>query len=98
MFWLSRSSKQPVRDSAHPRDVMVAVDSAQDGRGWDWPPSAREQDVIRLVLEGYSNGEIAFRLRISGKTVEFHLTNLYRRYHVHGRVSLAVMAMNRHWT
>lgn len=61
-------------------------------------PSVRERDVIRLLLGGHSNDEIACRLGVSRKTVEFHLTNLYRRYELPGRVSLAVMAIKHRWT
>ncbi len=68
---------------------------ADDGR---IRPSVRERDVIRLLVVGYSNDEMAFRLGISRKTVEFHLANLYRRYELPGRVSLAVMAIKKDWT
>ena len=61
-------------------------------------PSARERDVIRFLLDGCSNDEMAFRLGISSKTVEFHLANMYRRYDLPGRVSLAVMAIKQRWT
>lgn len=60
-------------------------------------PSARERQVIGLVVARYSNDEIAVRLAVSRKTVEFHLTNLYRRYGLAGRVELALHAVRAGW-
>jgi len=60
-------------------------------------PSAREREVIRLLVAGRSNDEIAGQLKISRKTVEFHLTNIYRRYDLSGRVALAVQALIGNW-
>ena len=77
---------------------MPAASAGLDGAPTEWAPSAREQDVIRLLLADCTNAEIAYRLRISCKTVEFHLTNMYRRYNLGGRVGLAVMAIQRRWT
>ncbi len=41
------------------------------------PLTARELEVLHLVVQGVRNGEIAQRLFISVKTVETHLTSLY---------------------
>jgi DNA-binding NarL/FixJ family response regulator len=47
--------------------------------------SARELDVLVLVAEGLSNGEITRRLHISTNTVKFHLQNIYQRLGVANR-------------
>ncbi len=39
----------------------------------------RQREVLRLIAAGSTNKEIAYRLRISVKTVEFHKTNLMDR-------------------
>jgi DNA-binding CsgD family transcriptional regulator len=41
-----------------------------------------------LVIEGLSNIEIAERLVIQRGSVEFHLTNIYRKLGVTGRAAL----------
>jgi DNA-binding CsgD family transcriptional regulator len=54
------------------------------------PLSNREQEVIKLLLEGKSNKLIASSLGISERTVEFHLKNIYTKFQVHSRVELVL--------
>ena len=41
--------------------------------------SAREQSIIRLHVEGFSQDQIGDRLFISPNTVHSHITNIYRK-------------------
>ena len=50
--------------------------------------SNREVDVIKLILEGKSNKQIAASLCISVRTVEFHLKNIYAKFVVASRIEL----------
>ncbi len=50
--------------------------------------SEREQDVVRELLLGKSNKQIAQALGISARTVEFHLKNIYAKSRVGSRVEL----------
>ncbi|NWG05248.1 MAG: DUF805 domain-containing protein [Chloroflexi bacterium] len=52
------------------------------------PLSNREQEVVKLVLEGKSNKQIAASLAISVSTVEFHLKNIYAKQQVTSRTEL----------
>lgn len=54
----------------------------------DVPLSKREGEVLRLVLQGKSNKQIALSLRISVSTVEFHLKNIYAKFQVSSRIEL----------
>ena len=47
--------------------------------------SAREREVLRLVLEEQSNGQIATTLFVSEATVKFHVRNLLRKTGCHNR-------------
>lgn len=47
--------------------------------------SERENDVIKLLIQGKSNKQIAFELGISNRTVEFHLSNIYTKLGVNSR-------------
>ncbi len=51
--------------------------------------TAREWEISRLVGEGLSNVQIAFRLHVTPKTVEAHLTRIYRKLGVRSRSGLA---------
>jgi DNA-binding CsgD family transcriptional regulator len=52
-----------------------------------------ERRIVGLVADGRTNHEIADRLRMSPKTVEWNLTKIYRKLNVRSRTELAVMAV-----
>jgi DNA-binding NarL/FixJ family response regulator len=57
----------------------------------------RELDVVRLVVEGRSNDEVATALGIGPKTVETHLGRLYERFGIASRTELATRAVREGW-
>lgn len=59
--------------------------------------SGRELDVVRLVVDGRSNDEIAGALGIGAKTVETHLGRLFERFGVASRTELATRALREGW-
>jgi DNA-binding NarL/FixJ family response regulator len=54
----------------------------------------RELDVIRAVVAGNSNKEIAQRLAISQDTTKHHLSNIFDKLGVSNRLELALFAYN----
>jgi DNA-binding NarL/FixJ family response regulator len=54
--------------------------------------TAREHEVLDLVAQGHSNGEIAAALHISGKTVRNHVSNLFTKLQVADRAQAIVRA------
>lgn len=50
--------------------------------------TARQRDVLALVLEGLSNREIATRFNLSEATVKAHVTAILRAYNVASRAKL----------
>jgi DNA-binding NarL/FixJ family response regulator len=52
--------------------------------------TAREEEVLRLVAQGYINKEIADTLGISLETVRQHLKNCYAKLHVRTRTEAAM--------
>ncbi len=50
--------------------------------------SKREKEVLKLVLQGRSNKQIAWSLGIAVRTVEFHLKNIYTKFQVNSRIEL----------
>lgn len=56
------------------------------------PVTPRQLEVLGLVAEGLDNEAIAARLFLSVRTVERHLSNLYRKLGVSGRSARAAAA------
>ena len=48
----------------------------------------REQEVVRWVIQGMTNKEIASQLGISEKTVKTHLSNIFSKLKVSKRLQL----------
>jgi len=63
------------------------------GERWD-RLTARERDILLLMAEGLSNGEIGQRLGISEKTVKNHLASIRIKLNISERTKLAIEALN----
>lgn len=50
----------------------------------------RELEVLKLIINGCTNNEIAKQLNISTHTVKAHVSSLLNKFSVNTRVSLAV--------
>ncbi len=77
--WLSRKIKATLM-------TMYQEDEPSNTR-----ISPRESQVYGLVSEGKTNKRIALELKISEKTVEKYIYNLFQKFDVASRVQLAVM-------
>ena len=52
--------------------------------------TAREQEVLTLLAQGYLYKEIAYNLGISINTLRNHLRTIYEKLHVHSRTEATV--------
>lgn len=59
--------------------------------------TAREMDVIQFAAEGLTNKEIAIKLTLSARTVNFHLDNIYSKLGVSTRTEAAIYALRQGW-
>lgn len=73
------------------RTVAGSAPPAADASGL----SPREAEVLRLVVEGLLNKQIAVRLGITERTVKAHLTSAYQRIGVADRTQAALWAQRR---
>lgn len=60
------------------------------------PLSKRELAVLRLIVEGASNSEIARQLVVSLGTVKKHVNNIYVKLDAHSRTQAIAAARNHH--
>lgn len=50
--------------------------------------TARQMDLILLIIDGYSNAEISQKLKIARRTIETHIFNIYSKLRSNNRVEL----------
>lgn len=57
--------------------------------------SQREREVLSLLSEGLSNGEIAEKLFISEKTIKNHLNTIFKKLNVKGRFEAVLVGLKK---
>jgi two-component system nitrate/nitrite response regulator NarL len=95
---LRKTAEMPVilaclRTVASGRSWMEESVFGELGRGERYPRSeltAREQQVLELVEQGFKNKEIALDLGIRPGTVKIHLKHIFEKTGVRGRYGLAL--------
>ena len=55
--------------------------------------SAREAEVLGLVATGLTNAEVAERLFLSSRTINWHLSSIYRKLGSHSRTEASRFAV-----
>jgi len=101
MISVSSPTQRDVISRPSHHGVVGEVSSSlwgQDGGPRHLPkPSHREQEVLSLVAEGYSNKLIAARLIISERTVKSHMTNVMTKLQAYDRTHAVVEAIRNGW-
>lgn len=77
--------------------AAFTTEQIRDGQAGYVNLTTRERDIIRYVLAGKSNDEIAVLLKTARKTVEYHLSRMYERFGVPTRIELALRADHEGW-
>ena len=86
-----RLGAQPLLDRLR---AQGSASSRADGPASD-TLTAREGEILALVAEGRSNGEIGKQLFISAKTVSVHVSNILGKLNASGRTEAAAIARRR---
>jgi NarL family two-component system response regulator LiaR len=55
----------------------------------------REKEILKLMVEGLNNGQIAERIVVSLSTVKYHISNILMKLGVDNRVSAVTMAIQK---
>ncbi len=59
------------------------------------PLTEREQEVLRFILAGKTNKEIAAAMNVSVSAIKFHVSNIYGKYTVNSRLELVSALANK---
>ncbi|MET4563064.1 response regulator transcription factor [Lysinibacillus parviboronicapiens] len=59
--------------------------------------SDKEQEILQLVAQGYTNKAIASALGVTQRTVENYLSKLFVRLHVESRAEAVIVAKEKAW-
>lgn len=85
---------QRIRNLAHAvQELTAQAAAAAQKKNFGLTP--REIEVVRCILEGCSNRDIAKRFLISEETVKRHLSNIFDKTGVSTRLELALFALSR---
>ena len=59
--------------------------------------SPRELEVLSLAAKGLTNKEIAYRLGISERTVQFHMNSIFNKTTTNSRTEAVALAIHNQW-
>ena len=79
------------------RTAMSATSSAVPGEGTGGDLSRREEDVLRLVAQGFSNKQIAGELDVSVKSVETYKARAAEKKGLHSRADIVRYGITQGW-
>ena len=78
-------------------EAVSLADSFQAGQTSEHPFSPREHQVLTLAAEGLTNKEIAYRLGISERTVQFHINSIFNKTTTNSRTEAVALALRSGW-
>ncbi len=101
-YWLKSARGSEIRQAVHevaegrrslaPEVRRLLLDNESNPITPAEPLTARELEVLRLVVQGVRNSEIGQHLSIAVKTVETHLTSIYGKLGVQSRAEAIALA------
>jgi DNA-binding NarL/FixJ family response regulator len=80
--WITRQS----------HDLVQSAGLGERSQDWSGDLTARERQVLDLIVEGLSNREIGARLFISTKTVSVHVSAVLRKLGATSRTQAAMLS------
>ena len=82
-------------DSSHRTEIVLirAIEPEYRQAMAIEPLTARELDVLQLIVEGHNNPTIADKLHITMGTVKTHVRNILKKLYVSDRTQAAIRAL-----
>jgi DNA-binding CsgD family transcriptional regulator len=88
---LGELARQALNDACDLRKSLKVTPSL------DHALSAREMEVLGLAAMGLTNKEIAYRLGISDRTVQFHMNSIFNKTGTGSRTEAVALAIRSGW-
>jgi NarL family two-component system response regulator LiaR len=82
--------------SLSPEAAQVLMKNVSEPEATHQDMTARELEILALMVDGRSNNEIAERLIVSQSTVKFHVSNILSKLGVTGRTEAVALAVKHH--
>jgi DNA-binding NarL/FixJ family response regulator len=79
---------------AEARDVQAALEPPAPAAH---PLSPRELQVLTLAADGLTNKEIAYRLGLSERTIQFHMNSVFNKTGTNSRTEAATYGLRQGW-
>jgi DNA-binding NarL/FixJ family response regulator len=78
-------------------EAFSLTDALQPQGTSENPFSPREHEVLTLAAGGLTNKEIAYRLGISERTVQFHINSIFNKTTTNSRTEAVALALKNGW-
>jgi DNA-binding NarL/FixJ family response regulator len=91
--WAEGRTMSPERAIEYALEQEAAPEPAATPQTYPAGLSARETEVLRLVATGLSSAEVAGKLFLSARTVEWYLGSVYRKLGLHSRTEATRFAV-----
>ena len=75
--------------------VLDLLAGASNGKEFYDGLTSRELEILKLLATGIANKQIAYRLKISEKTVRNHVSNMYEKLNIADRAQAALYAVRK---
>jgi two-component system, NarL family, response regulator DegU len=84
-YWINHDQVAELVDNLRSLSSIVEQKAQQQARNL----SCRQQQIIEAIVAGCSNKDIAQEMLVSERTVKYHLTRIFEKLGVSGRMELA---------
>ncbi len=78
-------------------EVRNLAESIQSYPPTPHPFSKRELEVLTFAAEGLTNKEIAYRLGLSERTIQFHMNSVFNKSGTNSRTEAIALAIRNRW-
>jgi two-component system, NarL family, response regulator LiaR len=79
-----------------PEAAQVLIQELKEPKSTVYDLTNREKDILKLMVEGLPNNEIAVRMALSQSTVKFHVSNILGKLSCTSRTEAVAKALKQH--